>query len=155
MLFSINSYKSLSYSNLGDFYLDINDKENALENFKKAYEYDEINSNSYGMYYAASNAAKLLVRSNPDEAHLFLLKSKRAAKKSNDIFAIANACLHLGDFFTNTERYELALKEYFYVQNLVKDKFSQGNKNKINKRIEEIKQKIGENEFNELCNNPY
>ena len=148
-------YKSLSYSNLGDFYLDINDKENALENFKKAYEYDEINSNSYGMYYAASNAAKLLVRSNPDEAHLFLLKSKRAAKKSNDIFAIANACLHLGDFFTNTERYELALKEYFYVQNLVKDKFSQGNKNKINKRIEEIKQKIGENEFNELCNNPY
>ena len=150
-----NKYKSLSYSNLGDFYLDINDKDRALENFKKAYEYDEINSNSYGMYYAASNAAKLLVHKDPDEAHLYLLKSKRAAKKSNDIFAIANACLHLGDFFTNTDKYELALKEYFYVQNLVKDKFSQANKNKINRRIEEIKLKIGEKEFNELCTNPY
>ena len=92
---------------------------------------------------------------DPDEAHLYLLKSKLTAKKSNDIFAIANACLHLGDFFTNTDKYELALKEYFYVQNLVKDKFSQANKNKINRRIEEIKLKIGEKEFNELCTNPY
>ena len=58
-----SKYKSLSYSNLGDFYLDINDKSKALENFKKAYMLDEKNSNDYGMYYSASNVAKLLIKS--------------------------------------------------------------------------------------------
>ena len=148
-------YKSLSYSNLGDYYLDINDKEQALTNFREAYKYDEKNSNSYGMYYTASNIAKIIVKTNLIEAHSYLLKSKQAAEKSNDIFAIANASLHLGDFFSNTDKLEEALKEYIYVYKLVKDKFNQNNKSKIGKRIENIKKLIGAEKFNEICSNEY
>lgn len=147
-----SKYKSLSYSNLGDFYLDINDKSKALENFKKAYMLDEKNSNDYGMYYSASNVAKLLIRNDSDEAYKYLLQAKTSAIKANDIFAMANAGLHLGDYFSNKNEPEIALNEFFAVYNLVKDKFSQENKKKIQVRIDDIKLKIGEERFNELQN---
>lgn len=145
-------YKSLSYSNLGDFYLDINDTKHALENFKSAFLLDEQNSNNYGMYYSASNVAKILIHSEREEAYKYLLQAKTAAIKSNDIFAMANAGLHLGDYFSNKNEPELALKEFFAVYNLVKDKFSQDNKKKIQVRINDIKLKIGDKKFNELQN---
>lgn len=145
-------YKSLSYSNLGDFYLDINDKDKALANFKEAFFLDEKNSNDYGMYYSASNVAKLLIHRDSEDAYKYLMQAKTSAIKSNDIFAMANAGLHLGDYFSNKNESELALKEFFAVYNLVKDKFSQDNKKKIQVRIDDIKQKIGEKRFNEIQN---
>lgn len=145
-----NKYKSLSYSNLGDFYLDMNDTNLALENFKAAYALDEKNSNNYGMYYSASNVAKLIVHSDSDEGYRYLLQAKTSAIRTNDIFAMANSGLHLGDYFSNTDKPESALKEYFAVYNLVKDKFKEENIKKILSRIEDIKLKIGENRFNEL-----
>lgn len=145
-------YKSLSYSNLGDFYLDINDTKQALKNFKSAFLLDEQNSNNYGMYYSASNVAKILIHTETEEAYKYLLQAKTSAIKSNDIFAMANAGLHLGDYFSNKNEPELALKEFFAVYNLVKDKFSQDNKKKIQIRINDIKLKIGDKKFNELQN---
>ena len=145
-----NKYKSLSFSNLGDFYLDIANKEKALENFQSAYCLDMKNSNDYGVYYSASNIAKILIKQDPNSAYQYLLKAHEAALKSKDIFAIANSGLHLGDYFSNNNLLELALKEYFSVLDLVKDKFSNENKNKIRVRINDIKYKLGEEKFNEL-----
>ena len=145
-----NKYKSLSYSNLGDFYLDYKEDKLALLNFEKALELDTKNSNNYGIYYAASNIAKLLLKLNCETAFSYLEKAKSAATKSDDLFAMANSGLHLGDFYSNNKEYEKALKEYFSVLNLVKDKFSKENTQKILIRIDDLKYKIGETEFNEL-----
>ena len=108
------------------------------------------NSNDYGVYYSASNIAKILIKQDPNSAYQYLLKAHEAALKSKDIFAIANSGLHLGDYFSNNNLLELALKEYFSVLDLVKDKFSNENKNKIRVRINDIKYKLGEEKFNEL-----
>ena len=64
---------------------------------------------------------------------------------------MANSGLHLGDFYSNNNLDEKALKEYFSVLSLVKDKFSEDNKKKILVRIDDIKHRIGENKFNEFC----
>lgn len=145
-----DKYKSLSYSNLGDLYLDLENKELALENFKQAYFYDKKNNNDYGMYYTAYNIAKLVLKNNTDEGYTYLIKSQTAAVKTNDIFAMANAGLHLGDYYSNNSNFNEALKEYLSVLNLVREKFSPENIKKIQIRIEDIKYKIGNEEFNEL-----
>lgn len=145
-----NKYKSLSYSNLGEFYLDINDELSALENFKNAYFLDKNNSNDYGIYYSASNVAKLLVKTNEEEAYNYLLQAKTSAIKTNDMFAMANSGLHLGDYFSNKNEPELALNEFLAVFDLVQDKFSTDNIKKIQVRIDDIRLKIGEERFNEL-----
>ncbi len=145
-------YKSLSYSNLGDLYLDMEDNSNALNNFKTAYLLDKKNSNYFGMYYTASTIAKIILTSSPEESFNYLHLAKAAAVKSNDIYAMANSGLHLGDYYANINQYENALNEYFAVFNLVKDKFSEYNKKRILTRINDIKLKIGESRFNELYN---
>ena len=146
-----NKYKSLSYSNLADLCLDYGNKQKAIEYFKASYNLDLQNNNDYGIYYSASNIAKLIIKESQEEAYDFLQKAKYAAVKTNDIFAMANSGLHLGDFYSNNNLDEKALKEYFSVLSLVKDKFSEDNKKKILVRIDDIKHRIGENKFNEFC----
>ena len=150
-----NKYKSLAYSNLGDLYLDYGNKQKAIEFFKSAYNLDSLNNNDYGVYYSASNIAKLIIKNSPDEGFIFLQKAKTAAIKTNDIFAMANSGLHLGDYYSNNNFIEKALKEYFSVLSLVKDKFSEDNKKKILIRIDDIKHKIGVDKFDELYGNNY
>lgn len=147
-----DKYKSLSYSNLGDFYLDIEDKQSALNNFRLAYALDEKNLNNFGIYYTSSNIAKLIVNTSQTEGYRYLIIAKAAATKTNDIYAMANAGLHLGDYYANINQTENALREYFLVFNLVKDRFSEENKKRILVRINDIKLKIGEERFNELNN---
>ncbi len=148
-----NKYKSLSYSNLGDFYLDLNNTNKAKTYFQKAYEYDTINKNDYGIYYTATNIAKLIINTEPDNAYKYLKTAKIAAIKINDIFAMANSGLHLGDYYSNNNQIKEALNEYYSVLDLVKDKFNDENKKKIFIRINDIKQRIGEDKFNELYPN--
>lgn len=150
-----NKYKSLSYSNLGDFYLDLNNKSKAKLYFQKAYETDIHNNNDYGIYYSATNLAKLNINSDQEDVLKYLKIAKTSAIKINDIFAMANSGLHLGDFYFNNNKIPEALNEYFSVLNLVKDKFNEENKKKILIRINDIKQKIGEEKFNELHSNFY
>lgn len=145
-----DKYKALSYSNLGDLNLDYAKLDEALEMFKGAYKYDSINKNYYGMYYAASNIAKLIVNKEPTEALDYLIKAKNAAVKSNDLFAIANSGLHLGDYYCNNDSVEYGIREYFYVLNLVKDKFREDNKKKIFARLEDAKCRIGIDKYTEL-----
>ena len=148
-----NKYKSLSYSNLGDFYLDLSNINKAKTYFEKAYKYDTINKNDYGIYYTATNIAKLIINTEPENAYQYLKVAKVAAIKINDIFAMANSGLHLGDYYCNNNLIKEALNEYYSVLDLVKDKFNEENKKKIFIRINDIKQKIGEDKFNELYPN--
>lgn len=146
-------YKSLSYSNLGDFYLDSDNKDKAVDCFKQAFKLDESSSNDYGQYYSALNIAKIIVKDFPEDAYSFLKKAKVAAIKALDIFAVANASLLLGDYFISCNNFVEGLKEYYSVLSLVKDKFSNENKAKIISRINDIKIKIGDDKFNEFTRN--
>lgn len=148
-----NKYKSLAYSNLADLYLDFDKKQIALEKFKAAFDLDLKNENNYGIYYTSSNIAKLLVNTNPIEAYEYLKQAKKFALKTDDIFAMANSGLHLGDYYSNNNKIDLALNEYFSVLDLVRDKFNDENKRKILLRIDDIKLKIGEDKYNELFAN--
>jgi len=145
-----DKYKSLSYSNLGDLYLDFNKIEKALEMFKSAYMSDESNKNDYGMYYAASNISKLLVNTDASMALEYMIKAQRSAIKSKDLFAIANSSLHLGDYYCNNDNVEYGIREYFEVLKLVNEKFSEDNKKKIFARLDDAKCRVGIERYTEL-----
>ena len=121
---------------------------NYLPNFDKSFE-TLISSIKRDFSRSCQN---LPVTSSPEESFNYLHLAKAAAVKSNDIYAMANSGLHLGDYYANINQYENALNEYFAVFNLVKDKFSEDNKKRILTRINDIKLKIGESRFNELYN---
>ena len=146
-----NKYKSLSFSNLGEYYIDTNDINLACENFQNALELDISNNNYYGIYYTSANMAKLV--KDKDKKQKYLDTSKKASLKTEDLFAMANSGLDLGDFFTNNNEPQKALKEYLSVLSLVENKFSNDNIKKIKLRIEDIKYKLGEEKFNELSKN--
>ena len=138
---------------MGDFYLDSDNKDKAVDCFKQAFKLDESSSNDYGQYYSALNIAKIIVKDFPEDAYSFLKKAKVAAIKASDIFAVANASLLLGDYFISCNNFVEGLKEYYSVLSLVKDKFSNENKAKIISRINDIKIKIGDDKFNEFTRN--
>jgi len=146
-------YVSSAFSNMGDYLLDIDKYNEAIECFRSAYSVDEKNANYYGMYYELSNLAKAYKKiGNEDEFCNSLVGAKKYAQESKDIFAIANSGLHLGDYYAKLKLYKQALEEYFIVLGFVKDKFKQENLQKIETRINNIKQIIGDGEFESISN---
>lgn len=148
--FKINKFLSPAYSNIATLYLEKNDTENARKNYTKAYEIDSLNNNTEGMYYSSSKLATILQRKQPEEALKYFETALNCAKSTKDIFYIVSASLALGDYHYDIKQDEIALKNYIFASNLAQKNLSQDNIEKINIRINDIKFRMGEANFNTL-----
>ena len=145
-----NTYLSSAYSNIATIYLERNQKPEAVKYFIKSYELDEKNNNYDGMYFSASKLVQTLRRTDAKKAAEYLVKSKECAKKTGDKFYIASSYLAAGDFYYNLQDNEKALYEYFNAYEVAKNNFSRDNLNKIQLRIDDIKFRIGEQNYEQI-----
>lgn len=148
--FKVNKFLSSAFSNIATLYAEKNDIENAILNYSKAYEIDKQNSNSEGMYYAASKLASLLKKKDPEKALEYFYTALDCANLTKDVFYIVSAALALGDYNYDRRENEIALKNYLYALDLAENNFSQDNINKINVRINDLKFKMGVEKFENL-----
>lgn len=146
----MNKFLSPAYSNIAALYAEKNDTENSIKNYEKAYEIDKNNNNIEGMYDSSSKLAAILQRKQPQKALEYFDTALKCAKSTNDIFYTVSASLAIGDFHYDKNQSEIALKHYMSALDLAKNSFSQDNINKIKTRINDIKFKIGAEQFDKL-----
>lgn len=149
----LNTFLSSAYSNLASMYLEAGNDEKAIELFTGAYEADLKNKNVEGVYDSASKLALLLKRRDSEKALLYFKIALRASEQNNDKFYTVSACLELGDFFYEKKDDKNALENYMKALDIAKTSLAKDNINKINIRINDVKFRIGENEFNKLVEN--
>lgn len=146
----LNKYLSAAYSNIATLHLEKNEKDSAAKYFTKAYEIDERHDNYDGMYFSASKLAQMNQKNNPEKALEYFNNAKTCAKNLNDTFYMASAALATGDFYYGQKHNEQALKEYLSAFEVAKNNFSKDNLNKIQMRIDDIKFRIGSEQFKKV-----
>ena len=146
-----NPYKALSYSNMASCYFDNENYEDAEACFKKAYEIEKANNNYDGIYYTASNLAKIYVKEKSKKALNFLLEAKQSAEFINEDFYILEASLALGDYYYNDiNMNKKALNEYFRAQKKAQTLTSSVDISKIEQRIKDMKLRMKKEDFEEI-----
>ncbi len=147
---NINKFLSPTYSNIATLYLEKNDIENAVKNYIKAYEIDKQGNNVEGLYYSSSKLASVLQRKQPQEAIKYFNTALDCATLMNDVFYIVSASLAIGDYYYDRKQNEIALKYYIQALDLAQNDFSVDNINKINIRINDIKFRMGVENFEKV-----
>lgn len=146
----VNKFLSPTYSNIATLYLEKNDIENATINYTKAFDIDKQNSNIEGMYDSSTKLASILQKNEPDKALEFYHTALDCAKLMKDVFYIVSASLALGDFHYNKKQNEVALKFYIRALESAHNSLSQDNLDKIGIRINDIKFRVGVENFEQL-----
>ena len=146
-----NPYKSLTYSNMGACYFDNGNLCDARDCLKKAYEIEKNNNDYDGIYYNASQLAEVLVKMHDENALEYLKEAKQAAEFLNEDFYIMKADVALGDFYYNIPaQHKNALKEYFKARKTAE--LIGEDVQEINRRINDMKLRMKNNEFSEIEN---
>ena len=146
-----NPYKSLAYSNMGACYFDNGNLCDARDCLKKAYEIEKNNNDYDGIYYNASQLAEVLVKMHDENALEYLKEAKQAAEFLNEDFYIMKADVALGDFYYNIPaQHKNALKEYFKARKTAE--LIGEDVQEINRRINDMKLRMKNNEFSEIEN---
>ena len=96
--------------------------------------------------------AELNLSKNEEKALSYFKKAKLCAFELNEPFYIASCDIAMGDFYYNRKENELSLKSYLNAYNIAKSNFSSDNLEKIKQRINDIKARIGDEEFKKLEN---
>lgn len=148
-----NSYIALAYSNLGSCYFDNYNNDDAIFCFKKAYSLEKSSNNYEGIYHNAMYIAKILVQENPSKALKYLLEAKKYAEFINEDFYLLESSLALGDFYYSDKKINKeALIEYFNAYKLSLGLYEESEIEKIKRRIEDMRLRMNEKEFNEIEN---
>lgn len=146
----INKYLSPAYSNIATLYLEKNDTVNAINTYKKSYEIDKQSNNLEGMYYSSSKLASILKKNQPEDALKYFNIALDCAKLTKDSFYIVSASLDIGDLYYDKKQDEIALKHYISALDFAQNKLSEDNINKIQLRINDIKFRMGVENYDKL-----
>ena len=146
-----NPYKALAYSNLASCYFDNENYSDALDCFKKAYDIEKTNNNYDGIYYTASNIAKIYVKEKSPKALNFLLEAKQSAEFINEDFYILEASIALGDYYYNDiSLNKKALCEYIKARKLARTLTTSIDITKIEQRIADMRLRMDKETFKEI-----
>ena len=148
-----SDYKALAYSNLASCYYENGNYDEAKACYSKAYEIDKTNNNYDGLYYNASNLAKILLQEKSKKAIDYLIEAKRSADFLNEDFYIIESSIALGDYYYNSSKtYTDALREYYKAKS-VADRTSQKiDITIIEKRISDMRLRMKKEDFAEIEN---
>ena len=82
-----------------------------------------------------------------------MIEAKQSAEFINESFYIIEASLALGDYYYNiSSQWKNALKEYFSAKRMAANSIETIDISAINKRIEDMKLRMEENDFLEIKN---
>ena len=146
-----NVYKALSYSNMGACYFENENYSDAENCFLTAYNIEKTNNNYDGIYYTSSYLAKIYVKNNSEKAIEYLLEAKQSAEFINEDFYILEATIALGDYYYNCkDKITKALSEYFSARKIAQNFGNIVDIDKIEERINDMKFRVSEREFEDL-----
>lgn len=144
-----NPYKASAYSNLASCYFENNSFDDARSCFEKAYSIEKSANNYDGIYYIASNLAKIYIEEGSDKACDYLIEAKKSAEFINEEFYILESSLALGDYYYNKPDYvKNSLVEYFKSKKLAEHLGI--DTVKIEQRINDMKFRMSEEDFKKL-----
>lgn len=146
-------YFSLAYSNLGDLFFDNNLLSDAKMCFENTYNADKKNNNYYGMYYSLTKILELTDRKEKEARLALAAEAKECALKTDDYNALLLSVIQLGDEYYNYPDPQKALAEYMALYNEGVDVIEEPNFSLIKSRINDIKARIGKEEFERLAPN--
>lgn len=146
----LNSFLSSASSNLATIYLDEGNEEKAVELYTLAYNVDLDNSNTEGIYDSASKMALIFKRRDPEKALKYFKIALESSKHNSDKFYTVTSYLELGDFYYETKDDENALMCYLNALDLAKVNLTKDNVSKINIRINDVKYRLGDKEYEKL-----
>ena len=146
-----NPYKTLAYSNMGSYYYENENYEDAKDCFQKAYNIEKLNNNYDGIYYTASYLAKIYQKENNKKALDFFTEAKQSAEFINEDFYILEATIALGDYYyNNIALNKKALIEYFKARRIAQMLESTVDISKIDCRIKDMKLRMAKDVFNDI-----
>ena len=146
-----NPYKALAYSNMASCYYDNENYSDAEDCFLKAYKIEKTNNNYDGIYYTASNLAKIYVKEKSPKALDFLLEAKQSAEFINEDFYMLESSIALGDYYyNNVSLNKKALSEYFKARKIALRLSTSVDIAKIDKRIQDMKLRMDKDVFDEI-----
>lgn len=150
-IYENNSFRALAYSNMAACYFDNENYDDAKACYKKAYDIEKANNNYDGIYYNASNLAKILSNERSPDTYNFLMEAKKSAEFLNEELYMMESAVALGDYYyNNPETYKDALKEYFSAYKLAKKMPDEIDVSKIESRIEDMKLRMSPKDFQEV-----
>jgi len=146
----VNSYLSSAYSNIATIFDEAGKTELATKYSLESLRVDELTKNYNGIYISAMKLAELYLRKDTEKSIEYYKKAKSCAIELNEPFYIASSDIALGDFYANRKNDEQAFKYYQEALKTAENNFSKDNISKIEMRINDIKLRIGEIEFNKI-----
>ena len=145
-----NPYKALAYSNMASCYYENGNDSDALDCFLKAYNIEKSHNNYEGIYYNASGIAKIYSKERNNKALKYLLEAKQSAEFVNEDYCIMEASVALGDYYYNdNSKNKNALAEYCAARKIANN-ISDTNISKIESRINDMKLRMTDSEFEEI-----
>jgi len=145
-----NKYFAESCTNIANYENKVGNLSIAIEYYQKAFKSDTDAKNYDGMYYTSLKLAQIIQKKLPDKALNYYLKAKECANLSEDKFSVVVSTIALGDYYFSQKRDDLSLREYFSILKLVKKEFSSEYIAKMEKRMNEIRFRIGDVRYNNI-----
>ena len=150
-------FLSSSYANMGLIYSELwgesgsnKDKEKAILNLQKALETDTKYDNSNGIYTICKQLAAIYKDTEPKKTLEYLYLVLNASQKMNDSFKIALSHLEIGDYYYNAMDNVLALRNYLEAKKALGTSISDENKERITVRINDMRIKMENSDFDEI-----
>lgn len=154
---------STSYTNRGVIYAELwgengldEDFSKSVENFKNAVKIDlskenaESGPNYAGIYFAGNQLARLLRDRDSKEALKYLNLALEASIKLDDAFKTAISYLEKGDYYYHSSDNQNALRNYLEARKAIGKTVSEENNERISVRINDMRIRMEENEFQEI-----
>lgn len=150
-------FLSASYANTGLIYLELwNEtgeekyRKNASNSLISALEEDKRAENFNGIYTICRQLTKIYGSSDSAKTLEYLNLALESSKKLNDSFKIAISHLETGDYYYNLQENVFALKNYLEAEKVLGKSISEENKERITTRINDMKIKMENFEFEEI-----
>ncbi len=150
-------FLSASYANTGLIYIELwnesgNEeyRQNAYNSLSLGLNEDEKRKNYNGIYTICRQLTRLYENSNNEKLLEYLNMALEASKNMDDSFKIAISHLEIGDYYYNTKENSLALRNYLDAKKALGAGISEENKERITTRINDMKIKMKNFEFEEI-----
>lgn len=146
-----SEYMSGALSNIAVMYDEMGDSELAVKYYKESFKIDKQNQNLSGIYSTAMKLAEIYSAKNPAKALEYYKRALNSANELNETFYIISASTALGDFYFNRRNDKSAYKYFKIAYDLVINSNYKENIDKIEARINDIKIRVGEEEFKKIA----
>lgn len=150
-------FLSASYANTGLIYIELwnetgNEKyrQNAHDSLILALNEDTKKENYNGIYTICRQLTRIYGNSDSKKLLEYLNMALEASKNMNDGFKIAISYLEIGDYYYNTRENSSALRNYLDAEKALGKNISAENKQRITTRINDMKIKMENIEFEEI-----